>query len=109
MMSEQKISSFQDFWPYYLAEHRLPSNRLLHYIGTALSLALLIYLLINQQWLYIPLCFVIGYGFAWAGHFLVEKNKPATFKYPVWSLLADYKMFGMALTCQLKKEWPKYF
>lgn len=108
-MSEQVIKSFKEFWPYYLGEHRLPTNRMLHYIGTALSLAVLAYLLYQQLWLWIPICFFIGYGFAWFGHFVIEKNRPATFKYPFWSFAADYKMFAMAITGQLKREWPKYF
>ncbi len=108
-MSKERFASFQDFWPYYLSEHRLPSNRLLHYIGTFLSLTLLAYAVISQQWLLILGCFIVGYGFAWLGHFVVEKNKPATFKYPLWSFIADYKMCYMALTGTLKNEWPKYF
>lgn len=103
------INSFEEFWPFYLSEHRLPSNRILHYIGTALSLALLLVFIVFKAWIYIPLCFLVGYGFAWSGHFIVEKNRPATFQYPLWSLIADYKMFWFALTGRLKHEWPKYF
>lgn len=108
-MTEERFTSFNDFWPYYLSEHRLPSNRFLHYIGTFLSLALLVYATVSQQWLLIFGCFLVGYGFAWLGHFIIEKNKPATFQYPLWSFMADYKMCYMALTGALKNEWPKYF
>ena len=108
-MTEKSIKSFKEFWPFYLGEHRLPSNRLLHYIGTTASLALLIYLIATAQWLWVPLVLVVGYGPAWIGHFTIEKNRPATFTYPLWSLMADYKMLFMAMTGQLKKEWPKYF
>ncbi|NVK22863.1 MAG: DUF962 domain-containing protein [Kangiellaceae bacterium] len=108
-MAEKRFETFQEFWPFYLGEHRLPSNRLLHYLGTVLSLVLLIYFIVNNMWLWLLLVPVAGYGFAWFGHFVIEKNRPATFSYPLWSLRGDYKMFFMALTGQLKKEWPKYF
>lgn len=108
-MENKRFSSFQEFWPYYLSEHRLPANRLLHYIGTLVSAVVLIYALATQQWWLIILCLVLGYGPAWMGHFFVEKNRPATFQYPLWSLLADYKMCFLALTGKLKGEWPKYF
>ncbi|WP_251358847.1 DUF962 domain-containing protein [Kangiella sp. TOML190] len=108
-MPQQTIQSFKEFWPYYLGEHRLPKNRLLHYIGSFLSLSLLIYSIASQSWWLLIVCFLIGYGFAWIGHFFVEKNKPATFQYPLWSFIADYKMFAMAISGKLKHEWPKYF
>lgn len=106
---DERLTSFKEFWPYYLSEHRLPSNRLLHYIGTFLSLLVLVYVLVTQTWWLLVFCLLLGYGFAWFGHFVFEKNKPATFKHPFWSLIADYKMCYMALTGRLKDEWPKYF
>lgn len=107
-MEPNDPKTFREFWPYYLGEHRLPSNRLLHYLGTALSLLLLGVLLLNQRWHLLPFVLLAGYGFAWVGHFIIEKNKPATFKYPLWSLLADYKMFFFAITGKLKKDLVKY-
>ncbi|NVJ97673.1 MAG: DUF962 domain-containing protein [Alphaproteobacteria bacterium] len=96
-----KFESFREFFPYYLAEHADPVCRGLHYIGTTLSAALLIYALYTQNWwflLAVPLC---GYGFAWVGHFVFEKNRPATFDYWRWSLIGDYKMYGLWISGRL--------
>lgn len=93
-----KFDSFEAFFPYYLAEHSLPVCRALHYIGTTLGTAVLLYALYSQQWwmlLLFPLC---GYGFAWTGHYVFEKNRPATFTYPAWSFLGDYKMISLWMT-----------
>ncbi|GAA4358986.1 DUF962 domain-containing protein [Kangiella marina] len=108
-MATDKLQSFEEFWPYYLGEHRLPRNRFLHYIGTFFSTALLVWVILTQHWWFLPLVLIAGYGPAWIGHFFLEKNRPATFTYPLWSLAADYKMFYYALTGRLKYEWPKYF
>ncbi|WP_066720517.1 DUF962 domain-containing protein [Sphingomonas pituitosa] len=86
------ITRYRDFWPHYLREHARPATRRLHYIGTALTFAALAAgIVLNAWWLIaIPLA---GYGFAWGAHFGVERNRPATFTYPLWSLLSDYRMF----------------
>lgn len=89
----QEFSSFDDFYPYYLAEHSDQTCRRLHFVGSTLVLACLIYFLISfNPWALaaIPL---VGYGFAWVGHFFFEKNKPATFKYPIYSLIGDWVMY----------------
>lgn len=101
-MSE-RIRSFGEFWPYYLGEHSRPLCRALHYVGTVASWgALLLGIFISPWWLIaIP---VAGYGPAWIGHFAIEKNKPATFGYPLWSLRADYRMFGLAVCGRLGPE-----
>lgn len=96
-----KFESFKEFFPYYLAEHADPVCRGLHYIGTTLSALLLAYALYSRNWwllLAVPVC---GYGFAWVGHFVFEKNKPATFDYWRWSLIGDYKMYGLWISGQL--------
>lgn len=108
-MDNKPIQTFQQFWPYYLGQHRLPSNRLLHYCGSLGALFLLAFLISSKMWAWLPIILVVGYGPAWIGHFLIEKNRPATFSYPFWSLAADYKMLYYALTGRLKYEWPKYF
>lgn len=101
-----KFSSFAEFYPYYLAEHRHPLCRALHYCGSLLVLAVLGYGLITQQWQLLWLLPLIGYGFAWLGHFAFEHNKPATFKYPLYSLAADWVMLKDFLTGQLKHKLP---
>jgi len=103
------FNSFQEFWPYYLGEHRLITCRVLHYIGTIASASLLVYLLVIQQYHLLPLVLVAGYGPAWIGHFFIEKNRPATFTYPKWSFMGDYKMCYMALTGQLREELSRLF
>jgi hypothetical protein len=94
------ITRYHDFWPHYLREHAKAKTRALHYAGTALTfVALAAGVLLNTWWLLaIPLA---GYGFAWGAHFGVEKNRPATFTYPLWSLASDYRMFFLWLSGRL--------
>jgi hypothetical protein len=90
--------SFSDFYPFYLGEHANPTNRRLHFVGTTLVLALSVAAAaLGQPRLLIALPFA-GYGFAWVGHFIVEKNRPATFKHPIWSLMGDFRMYADMLT-----------
>ncbi|MBE7515271.1 MAG: DUF962 domain-containing protein [Chloracidobacterium sp.] len=98
------IRSYAEFWEFYVEEHSKPLTRLLHLIGTVLSSALLVRLIVAGTWYYFPLCLLIGYGFAWTGHFFVERNRPATFKYPLWSLISDYKMVIYMLTGRMNAE-----
>ncbi|MCR9144462.1 MAG: DUF962 domain-containing protein [bacterium] len=102
--SSERITTYRDFYPFYLREHSDPLNRALHYIGTTLVfgvVALSVYL--QNYWL-LFLMPVMGYGFAWVGHFFVEHNRPATFTYPLWSLLSDYVMYFRFLTGRLGKD-----
>ena len=95
------MRTFSDFWPYYLREHSQPGTRALHYIGTtgtAMFLIASVALLRPSLVLAAAAC---GYSFAWVGHFFVERNKPATFKYPRWSFAADWCMWVLALTGRL--------
>ena len=98
------ITSFADFWPYYLREHSRPATRALHYIGTSLVIALAIYAVVAGRWLLFLAIPIAGYFFAWVGHFGIEKNRPATFTYPLWSLAADFKMWWLWLTGRLSSE-----
>ena len=95
----QRFESFREFYPYYLEEHSNPQCRRLHFVGSALVLlvlALVLTTVLTPWWLLaIPL---IGYGFAWVGHFFFEHNRPATFKHPLYSLIGDWVMFRDMLT-----------
>jgi hypothetical protein len=104
-----RFQTFEAFWPYYLGEHRLIKCRALHYLGTVGSAILLIILLVNALWTWLPMVLVAGYGPAWIGHFFIERNRPATFTYPWWSLLGDYKMFYMAIRGELRSELSRLF
>ena len=75
------IDRYAEFWPYYLREHSRPVTRGLHYIGTSLALACLVSFIASDLWILLVLALVSGYAFAWFGHFFVERNRPATFKY----------------------------
>ncbi|MDG5489546.1 DUF962 domain-containing protein [Sphingomonas sp. BGYR3] len=94
------IRRYADFWPHYLREHGRPETRAIHYAGTALTFVALALGLNGSAWWFlgIPLA---GYGFAWAAHFGVERNRPATFTYPFLSLVSDYRMFFLWLTGRL--------
>jgi len=91
------FASFAEFWPFYVSQHVNRTNRKLHFVGTTgvLVFALLGLLGIRRLWLAIPLA---GYGPAWLGHWLFEKNRPATFSYPFWSILGDFQMYWLTLT-----------
>lgn len=98
-MGTEQFETFWDFYPYYLSEHQNRTCRLLHVVGSTLVLVELCCLLIGVLngwfWLLLP---ITGYGFAWVGHFFFEHNRPATFTYPVWSLMGDWVMFFEVIT-----------
>ncbi|ABY99905.1 TPA: Mpo1-like protein [Pseudomonas putida] len=93
MNSKAQFRSFAEFYPYYLGEHSNPTCRRLHFVGTSLVIALLAYTIGSGKWLLLLAVPVFGYGFAWVGHFFFEKNRPATFTYPLYSLAGDFVMF----------------
>lgn len=93
-----RFSSFAEFYPFYLAEHENRTSRRLHVVGTTLALALLLFALLTQRWALILLAIVVGYAFAWIGHFFFEKNRPATFKHPLYSLMGDWRLWFETLT-----------
>jgi hypothetical protein len=99
--------SFAAFWPYYLREHSKPRTRALHYAGTTLVVAIAAYAALTGRWAWLLSIPIAGYGFAWLAHFAVEKNRPATFTYPLWSLAADFKMWWLWLTGRLGRELRK--
>ena len=96
------FSSFAEFYPYYLSEHQDDSCRRLHYAGSSLVIALLLYVRFSQNWLWLLAVPLAGYGFAWVGHFFFEHNKPATFRYPLYSLMGDWVMLRDALTGRIR-------
>ncbi len=97
----KKYTSFTEFYPFYLSQHQNLTCRRLHFIGSSLILLVIGYVVYSQQFTLLFSLPVIGYGFAWVGHFMFEHNRPATFTYPVWSLMGDWKMFWQMLTRQL--------
>ena len=101
---EKRIADYQEFWNFYVAEHNQSLTRYLHFIGTMLSFVLLVWIIRTGNWIYFPLCLVVGYAFAWFAHFFVERNQPATFKYPFWSFISDYKMVFYMLTGKMNSE-----
>ena len=99
-----RIATFAEFWPFYLSQHTSALNRRLHFVGTTgTNLAVLSAILTLNPWLLL-LAPLSGYAFAWFGHFIIEKNRPATFTYPLWSLAADYRMYGLMLIGKLDPE-----
>ncbi len=104
---DQRYSTFAEFWPFYLREHSRPRTRALHYAGTTLVVAILAFALVAGRWWLLLAVPIAGYGFAWLAHFKVEKNRPATFTYPLWSLAADFKMWWFWLTGRLGPELDK--
>ena len=87
------LHSFAEFYPFYLSEHSNRTCRRLHFAGSTFALACLMLLISTGNWLWLPAGLVAGYGFAWVGHFGFEKNKPASFKRPLWSFMGDWLMY----------------
>lgn len=103
-----RIQNFEEFWPFYLREHALASTRWIHWLGTNAGLAVMLTGIATGRYWMIAMGFVTGYGFAWFSHFFIEKNKPASFSYPVWSFMADWKLWALIWTGQIKHHVAKY-
>ncbi|WP_224362799.1 DUF962 domain-containing protein [Hyalangium versicolor] len=99
-MSE-RIRTYAEFWPFYLREHSRPATRWLHFVGTTVGLGIAITAIVLGRGLWVFGFPVVAYGLAWIGHFGIEKNRPATFKYPLWSLISDFRMLGLMAVGQL--------
>jgi hypothetical protein len=101
-----RIQSFELFWPFYLSQHLNRTCRGLHFIGTAAALGVAVWAGVRDpRWL--PAALIAGYGPAWIGHFFFERNRPATFKYPLWSLICDFKMWTLMATGRLPGEMKR--
>jgi hypothetical protein len=99
-----RFRRFDDFWLFYLREHSRPRTRALHYAGTGLVLLIAAAAAATARWGLLALLPLAGYGFAWAAHAAVERNRPATFSAPLWSLLSDFRMFALWATGRLAPE-----
>ena len=101
-MSEQRIKSFEEFWPFYLSQHAHPLCRKLHFVGTTLALGSVAAALSTGQLWMLAGAPLAGYGFAWVGHFIIEKNRPATFTHPLYSFMGDWVMWKDMLTGRIR-------
>jgi hypothetical protein len=103
MSVDREFRNFEDFWPFYLGEHSNATNRWLHFAGTTTVLLTAFTALATLRPMLLLALPVVGYGPAWVGHFIIEKNRPATFKHPLWSLRGDFRMYGMMWRGRLRK------
>lgn len=98
------FADYDAFWVHYLAVHRRPATRLLHYCGSLLGLACVAAAALTADWRLLVAAPIVGYACAWAAHFGLERNRPATFGHPVWSLVSDFRMLGLALSGRLGRH-----
>lgn len=101
---DRRAASYREFWTTYLAEHGRPATRGLHYLGTGLGLVMLAAAAFFRDWRLLIVALFVGYGFAWLGHAFVERNRPATFRHPLWSFVSDFRMFALWLSGRLGRE-----
>jgi hypothetical protein len=103
-MEPAEPTNFQEFWPFYVGEHLDARNRWLHFIGTSAAIACLLIAAVSSQPWWLAAALVVGYALAWIGHFTIERNRPATFRYPLYSFMGDCKMFALILTGRMGRE-----
>jgi hypothetical protein len=100
----KEYKDFQEFWPFYVGEHSKKGTRILHFAGTTALFFFLAHALVTASPFSLLAGVIAAYGCAWTGHFLIEKNRPATFRYPFFSFMGDFKMYGMMLTGKMQEE-----
>lgn len=98
------MTTLDEFWPFYVSQHLNPVNRRLHFVGTTLGMALAVAALLLRTPRFVAVALIVAYGFAWLGHFVFERNRPATFRYPWLSFLADFRMYGLIATGRMDAE-----
>ncbi len=103
-MADAEFKTFEDFWPFYVREHANKTNRVLHFVGTSLAMSCVAAAAITRRTGFLLAAPLVGYGFAWVGHFVIEGNRPATFKYPAWSLRGDFKMWQLIAAGEMDDE-----
>ncbi len=103
-MASDRYESFEAFWPYYVGEHSKKATRWMHFVGTTAAFGCLAGAVLTRRPALVAAALVAGYGPAWASHYFVEQNRPATFTYPLWSLLADFKMWGLMARGEMDAE-----
>lgn len=101
-MNQTAYKTFADFYPFYLSEHSDRTCRRLHFVGSSLVLLVVAYVIATANLLALLLVPLIGYGFAWVGHFFFEHNRPATFKYPFYSFIGDWVMYKEILSGKIR-------
>lgn len=100
----RRFESFSEFWPFYLGEHSKKATRTFHFAGTTLLFAFLTRAILTHSLADLLYAVMSAYGLAWVSHFLIEKNRPATFRYPLYSLMGDFKMYGLLLIGRMNHE-----
>jgi hypothetical protein len=104
----ERIKTYQDFWPFYLGEHSKATTRWIHFFGTQAGLLIgLSGIPLHNPWSILG-ALVTAYGAAWFSHFVIEKNRPATFKYPLWSLISDFRMLGLMWAGRMDREVARH-
>ena len=98
------MHSYREFWPFYVSQHLKPGTRLLHFIGTSAAILCIIAAIVSHDWWLLLIGPFVSYGPAWVAHFFVERNKPATFSYPLWSLIGDFHMYGLMWAGRMERE-----
>jgi len=101
-ITDKRYKTFAEFYPFYLNEHSNQTSRRLHFIGTSLAVALVCTAVLTQQWWLCAVAFVQAYAFAWIGHFFFEHNRPATFKYPAFSFIGDWRLWWEIMTGKIR-------